>query len=346
MAYKRETKVWRTFNQDNLYEDEHILEAVQMLKEGKIVAFPTETVYGLGADATNNQAVEKIFQAKGRPSDNPLIAHIGSPNLINNYVTEVPEHAKKLIDAFWPGPLTVILKSNGRIANNVTAGLKTVGLRMPDEPHALAILRNVNRPIAAPSANRSGKPSPTTAEHVLQDLNGKIDGLVDGGKTGIGVESTVIDCTTEPPMILRPGGVTKEQIESVIGVVDQIDSEVKESEQPRSPGLKYKHYAPEKPIWLVRGDALKMKQIAEKLLNEGKRVQFLVSEERAEELQIIDSINLGSRKQLNEITANLYNALRKIDSLQVDIVVAESFTKEGIGQALMNRLERAATKII
>ncbi|MGP4072327.1 L-threonylcarbamoyladenylate synthase [Piscibacillus sp. B03] len=333
------TDVWKI---DTL-PDTQIEEAANQLKEGQTVAFPTETVYGLGADATNEQAVQAIFDAKGRPADNPLIVHIGSTDVLEKYVTHIPERASKLMDAFWPGPLTIILPSNGTLAKNVTAGLETVGLRMPDHPIALALLKTSELPVAAPSANRSGKPSPTTADHVYHDLNGRIAGIVDGGRTGVGVESTVIDCTLDRPMILRPGGVTQSDIEAVIGAVDIAPSKVKKDEQPRSPGMKYKHYAPDAPIWIVRGGADRMKNVAEEVAG---RVTFLVSQERADELGVNDALILGSRDDLSSITSNLYDALRQIDQMDTDLVLAESFSKDGIGEALMNRLERAATKVI
>ncbi|MGM8215006.1 L-threonylcarbamoyladenylate synthase [Bacillaceae bacterium W0354] len=346
MTLKRVTKLWKLNHSDEITFQQYIKEITAMLQAGKVVAFPTETVYGLGADATNEQAVKQIFQAKGRPSDNPLIAHVGDRGQVNDYVTEIPSHAKKLMDEFWPGPLTIILPSNGQLAKNVTAGLSTVGMRMPDHPHALAILQAVDRPIAAPSANRSGKPSPTTAEHVWLDLNGRIDGIVDSGKTGVGVESTVIDCSIGPPMILRPGGVTREEIEAIIGPVAIAKSELEKNEAPRSPGMKYKHYAPDAPVWMVKGDAEKMRRLAEQLQADGLKVQFLISKERAQELELEDAIVIGSRHDLNEITMNLYDSLRKVDTLKVDLVLAESFSNKGIGEALMNRLERAADKII
>ncbi|MFD2638549.1 L-threonylcarbamoyladenylate synthase [Piscibacillus salipiscarius] len=329
-----------------MFTKHQINEAAELLMSGQTVAFPTETVYGLGADATNEQAVQAIFDAKGRPADNPLIVHIGQADLIKKYVTHKPETASKLMDAFWPGPLTIILPSNGTLAKNVTAGLDSVGIRMPDHPVALELLKTCQLPVAAPSANRSGKPSPTTADHVAHDLTGRIAGIVDGGKTGVGVESTVIDCTIDKPMILRPGGVTKSDIEAVIGPIDVASSKVKRDEQPRSPGMKYKHYAPDAPIWIVRGDASQMRKVADEAAERGESVQVLVSKERANELGFSDAVILGSRSDLTGITSNLYDALRQIDDLDVDLVLAESFSKEGIGEALMNRLERAATRII
>lgn len=221
-----------------------------------MVAFPTETVYGLGANALSDEAVNKIYEAKGRPSDNPLIVHISKMEDVDKYVEEIPEQAKKLMNAFWPGPLTVILKvKQGILSNKVTAGLPTVGIRMPNHPVALALIEASGLPIAAPSANLSGKPSPTKFQHVYKDLNGKISGIVDGGETGVGVESTVIDCTEPIPVILRPGGTTREEIEGIIGSVG-MDRQVKEEvEKPKSPGMKYTHYAPAAPMYLVDGSS-------------------------------------------------------------------------------------------
>ncbi|WP_017186956.1 L-threonylcarbamoyladenylate synthase [Alkalibacillus haloalkaliphilus] len=341
-----ETICWKVDEDEQLQNHPYIIEAAKQLQHGKTVAFPTETVYGLGADATDEQAVQAIFDAKGRPADNPLIVHVGIRDVIEQHVTGISIKAQQLIDAFWPGALTIILPSKGGLANNVTAGLTTVGFRMPDHPVALALLQEAAIPIAAPSANSSGKPSPTSHEHVLQDLNSKIHGVVDGGQTGVGVESTVIDCTLDVPMILRPGGVTQAEIEAVIGTVDLAPSLVKGDDTPRSPGMKYKHYAPDCPIWVVSGNSHHMREVIEQQQSEGKRVGLMISDERAEELGVATDLSLGTRDNLGEVTRRLYHTLRKVDTLQYDVVLAESFSKAGIGEALMNRLEKAATKII
>ncbi|WP_188207616.1 L-threonylcarbamoyladenylate synthase [Alkalibacillus aidingensis] len=346
MAERHETKQWSVPNSEPLMNHPSIKEAAEWLKQGKTVAFPTETVYGLGADATNEAAVQKIFEAKGRPADNPLIVHVGKVDTVKEYVKEIPSHAWILMNEFWPGPLTIILPSKGVFADNVTAGLETVGIRIPDHPHAIALLTLAAIPVAAPSANRSGKPSPTSSEHVMDDLKGRIHGVLDGGQTGVGVESTVIDCTLDRPMILRPGGVTKEEIEATIGPVDVAPSLLKDDDAPRSPGMKYKHYAPDVPIWIVEGGAENMNKVANELKQQGKHVGFMVSQERAQQLGVEKDLILGERSQLNEMTSRLYDQLRKIDQLNYDIVLAESFSKIGIGVALMNRLERAASKII
>ncbi|WP_211220367.1 L-threonylcarbamoyladenylate synthase [Halalkalibacillus halophilus] len=343
---KKETKKFQVPMNDASKDHKDIQKAATLLQAGEVVAFPTETVYGLGADATNNQAIDKIFEAKARPQDNPLIVHIGSKSDVEKYVSDYPFHAKQLVEAFWPGALTVILPAKDAFARNVTAGLTTVGLRMPDHPVAQAILQASDLPIAAPSANLSGKPSPITAEHVLQDLDGRIAAVVDGGPTGVGVESTVVDCTAERPIILRPGGVTKADLEEVIGTIDVADHLLEEADAPRSPGMKYKHYAPDVPIWVIAGDAPQMALVYEKLIAEGKRVGYMISEERAEALHVNPDISLGSAENVTEITKNIYAHLRAVDQLDVDIVLTESFSKQGIGQALMNRLERAASEII
>ena len=228
---------------DHLAENsETYSQAVDLLKQGEVVAFPTETVYGLGAIATNDEAVKKIYVAKGRPSDNPLIVHIGTKEELHTYVQEIPEVAVQCMDVFWPGPLTIILQAKPNYFAESVSKLPTIGFRMPDHPVALELLQQLKKPVAAPSANRSGKPSPTKAEHVMEDLNGFIACVVDGGETGIGLESTVLDVTLETPTILRPGGVTKEMLESVIGAVNAPDfEEQKKEETPKAPGMKYTH---------------------------------------------------------------------------------------------------------
>ena len=253
-----ETKVISVDN--SLDKKSSYQQAVDILRNGGVVAFPTETVYGLGALATDEQAVQKIFEAKGRPSDNPLIVHIGNKEEVKKYASVITSEAEKLMDAFWPGPLTLIFnKIPGIIAANVTPGVETVGIRMPDHPVALQLLRELGQPLAAPSANRSGKPSPTAAIHVEKDLQGLIPLILDGGQTGVGLESTVIDMTTTPPVILRPGGTTKEMIEKVIGPVETSDKTSLE-QAPRSPGMKYTHYAPEAPVYVIEADVKKVRE--------------------------------------------------------------------------------------
>ncbi|MDC3411781.1 L-threonylcarbamoyladenylate synthase [Terrihalobacillus insolitus] len=338
------TTVWSIQQIDQDTAKISVEEAAQKLKEQEVVAFPTETVYGLGADATNEAAVNKIFQAKGRPSDNPLIVHVATKQQMEEFVTHIPPLAGTLITAFMPGPLTIILPSNGKIAANVTAGLDTVGLRIPDHPVALALIQACHLPLAAPSANRSGRPSPTTAAHVLHDLDGKIAGVLDAGQTGVGVESTVVDCTGDLPMILRPGGVTRQQLEKVIGEVMVDPALAKKNEKPKSPGMKYTHYAPEAPLWLVDGSVNFIQNLINENNKEGLQVGVLASDELACQVTADVVRACGSRADLKQVAIHLYDALRSFSSTNVDIIICETFIEEGIGEAIMNRLQKAATK--
>ncbi|ARI76065.1 L-threonylcarbamoyladenylate synthase [Halobacillus mangrovi] len=339
-----QTRFWKP--SQLLETDPSIEEAAQLLKDRHVVAFPTETVYGLGADATNEEAVQKIFEAKGRPSDNPLIVHVADIHQVEELTQNIPDRAYRLMEAFWPGPLTLVLESNGSAAKNVTAGLSTIGIRMPDHPLALALLRASGKPLAAPSANRSGRPSPTDAAHVWQDLEGRVAGILDGGATGVGVESTVLDCTSDTPVILRPGGVTKEDLEKILPNVD-VDSALKDKQkQPRSPGMKYTHYAPEAPLWLVKGDDEFFNEQLIQLKEEGHRVGVIVSMELAEKLNH-DLVSLcGSRDRLNEVAGRLYAALREFKKADVDVILCETFPQTGVGAAIMNRLTKASVNIL
>lgn len=335
-----ETK--RMYIKNNDIEKTQVIgEAAALLKQGETVAFPTETVYGLGADATSEEAVAKIFKAKGRPQDNPLIAHVATIDQLKGLVDKLPEYVEDLIKAYSPGPLTYVLPSNGTCASNVTAGLSTIAVRIPDHPIALDILKTCNLPIAAPSANISGKPSPTTANHVYEDLNGKIAALVDGGATGVGLESTVIECRAEDVVILRPGGITKEQIEKFIPVHD---AKFKNADQPASPGMKYKHYSPEMPLWLVEGNAVDIQKVINEEQIKGKKVALLASETIYQQVNANQRINLG--ENLEEVANRLYDALRKFKQTEVDLIIAEVFPENGIGQAIMNRLRKAMTNYI
>ncbi|MFD1020079.1 L-threonylcarbamoyladenylate synthase [Thalassobacillus hwangdonensis] len=337
------TKVWKINSIQTEGSSDDLDEAAQLLKAHETVAFPTETVYGLGADATCEQAVDKIFQAKGRPADNPLIVHVASKQKIEDLVTVIPPVAEKLIEQCMPGPLTIVLESNGSCAANVTAGLSTVAIRMPDHPVANALLKACDLPLAAPSANRSGRPSPTEAEHVYQDLNGRVSGIVDGGPTGVGVESTVVDCTSEVPIILRPGGLTKEEIESVVGEVMVDPALASDRDKPKSPGMKYKHYEPEAPLWLVNGsDDFFIQQLRE-LEQQGKRVGVIASTQFINKIEDANALSVGSRKDLKEVAVNLYKALRHFKKADVDVILCEAFPNEGVGEAIMNRLQKAAS---
>jgi len=337
-----ETKIWyvdNPVNKEEVYPQ--IVDAAKNLQLGQVVAFPTETVYGLGANALSDEAVQRIFQAKGRPSDNPLIVHIANKEQLDNLVEEIPLDAKKLMDAFWPGPLTLILKSKKHVSKYVTAGLSTVGIRMPDHPVALALIEACNLPIAAPSANTSGKPSPTSAKHVFEDLNGRIVGIVDGGSTGVGVESTVIDCSQDIFTILRPGSITPEMIKEIIPTVEVDPATMKENEAPKSPGMKYKHYAPDAQMHLVNGSIEFMHKLIHNSKSEGKRVGILTTEENTTKYDADVVLTCGKRSDLSTVAAALYDCIRQFNEEHVDIIYCETFPYEGIGIAIMNRLWKA-----
>ncbi|WP_409293479.1 L-threonylcarbamoyladenylate synthase [Peribacillus sp. SCS-37] len=339
-----QTKYWIVDNLvDNLKSYSQLEEAAAYLRDNEAVAFPTETVYGLGANATNDAAVRKIYEAKGRPSDNPLIVHIASKSQLDDIAESVPEKAAQLMDAFWPGPLTLILQEKqGALSTLVTAGLDTVAIRMPAHPVALAVIEKSGLPIAAPSANTSGKPSPTTALHVFGDLNGKIAGIVDGGAAGVGVESTVLDCTGDVPVILRPGGITREQLEAVIGSVRSDVSLSDPNEAPRSPGMKYKHYAPQAELTLVNGSPEFLQSLVDEKRAEGFKVGVLTTEENTDFYRADEVLAAGSRSDLGSVASGLYGALRRFDELDVQIIFGETYPVEGMGQAVMNRLTKAA----
>jgi L-threonylcarbamoyladenylate synthase len=317
-------------------------EAAELLKNGHTVAFPTETVYGLGANALDKNAVNKIFEAKGRPSDNPLIIHISRKEQVNSLAKDISTNAIKLMETFWPGPLTIVLNKNEDIPVEVTAGLETVAIRMPDHPVALQLIEKSGVPIAAPSANLSGKVSPTNANHVFVDLNGRISGIVDGGETGVGVESTVIDCTGDVPLILRPGGITKEDIVEIIGRVEYDEHLNIEVASPKSPGMKYRHYAPDAVFVLVNGDYNKFQSLINKSQVEGKKVGILVSDEASKSLKADVVIKLGSKSNLYEITSNLYKGLRQFNNEKIDIIFGEMFEEVGLGITIMNRLKKSS----
>lgn len=340
------TKVWRLLDGQ---AERQLAEAAQLLREGQLVAFPTETVYGLGADARNTIAVERIFAAKGRPSDNPLIVHIADLRQLDELVQPYPELARQLMEQLWPGPLTIVLPVKpGTVSPLVTAGLETVGVRMPDHDAALRLIREAGCPVAAPSANRSGRPSPTSAEHVLDDLNGKISGVVDDGPTGVGLESTVIELVDDRMIrILRPGGITTEQLhQAVPSIWIEASPAADISEAPRSPGMKYTHYAPQGAMSIVRGEpkavvAYIKKQVDEaKLL--GEKTGVLTFEERASEFNSDLVLTYGSELHLEQAAQRLYAALREFDAGQVQRIWAEGCHEQGIGEALMNRLAKAA----
>ncbi len=325
-----------------------VAQAAAVLREGGLVAFPTETVYGLGANALDEEAAAKIYGAKGRPADNPLIVHIAEKDNVYGLVKEVPETAKKLMEAFWPGPLTILFQKASCIPDTTTSGLHTVGIRFPDHPVALALIQAAGVPIAAPSANTSGKPSPTRAEHVWDDMEGRIDWILDGGEVGIGVESTIVDVTGPVPMILRPGFITREMIAAVIGRVE-VDPAVTAptgAVQPKAPGMKYRHYAPKAPLVIVEGDTHrvvdKINALAEEAAAAGKVCGIIATEETKERYfnGLIKSI--GYRAKEESIAHNLYAVLREFDEEAVDIIYSEGFSDDHLGWAIMNRLRKAA----
>lgn len=325
-----------------------VSEAARIIRDGGLVAFPTETVYGLGANALDAAAVARIFAAKGRPADNPLIVHIADPNQLSDLVEAVPPPAQQLMERFWPGPLTLILPRTAAVPPVVTAGLGTVAVRRPDHPVALALIRAAGVPIAAPSANRSGRPSSTVAAHVHEDLAGQVDLILDAGPTGLGLESTVLDLSTDPPVVLRPGGVTAADICAVIGPVEVGSTrETDEDDVPRSPGTKYIHYAPKALLIVVDGPFLesvqaKINDLAYEFTAEGRRVGILATAETRGAYQAPVVLEVGSRKNMSMVAAGLFSALRAFDQYRVDVVLSEGFPEDGIGYAVMDRLRRAA----
>lgn len=340
------TKIWKVDNfVDNILTYPQIIEAAEKLKQNEVVGLPTETVYGLGGNAESDEAVRKIFAAKGRPADNPLIIHIAFFEQLSDFIESVPSHARKLMDAFWPGPLTLILnRKPGTLSELATAGLETVGVRMPNHPVALAVIQASGLPIAAPSANLSGLPSPTTAEHVYHDLQGRIAGIVDSGPTGVGVESTVVDCTTEIPVILRPGGISREQLTAVVGEV-LVDPALKNPDKsPKSPGMKYRHYAPNAPLFLMAGDVSEIQRHIDEKRSQGFKVGVMTTEENAHNYRADVILSCGKRSELETVAEALYDTLRTFNETDVDVIFGEVFPETGVGAAIMNRLTKAASR--
>lgn len=322
-------------------------EAGRILREGGLVAFPTETVYGIGANALDIEAIQKIYEAKGRPSDNPLIMHISRLSDVKKYAKEVNEKALLLIEAFWPGPLTLVFQKDEIVPKQITGGLETVAIRMPNHPIARRLIDAAKVPIAAPSANLSGKPSPTRGRHVIEDLAGRVDMIIDGGKTEHGLESTVLDVTSDIPCILRPGSITKAMIEEVIGEVRYDEHLSDASNVPRAPGMKYKHYAPEGQLTIVSGasEAGVIAYINEMVVmdrEQGKKVGVIVPQHVVGRLQGDVVENIGDVDNPKEIGANLFKLLRKMDELKVDKIYSFDYKGEEIGLAIMNRLIKAA----
>lgn len=327
-----------------------IAEAAQTLQRGGLVAFPTETVYGLGANALDPAAVSKIFTAKGRPSHDPLIVHLSTADDLPRVARDIPALAYPLAAAFWPGPLTLVLPRQPHVPNGVTSGLETVAVRVPNHPVALALIRAAGVPVAAPSANRFGHTSPTTAAHVLHDLAGRVDVVLDGGPTTLGVESTVLDLSTTPARILRPGGITREQLESVLGAVTLLHERLNEEKGLPSPGLLEKHYAPRAEMILFSGEAAlaQMTVLLAEMQAQGRLVGVLAVDEEAGMFEAAGArvFRLGSSTLLEEIARNLYAGMRALDAAGVEVILCRDFGESGLGLAIRDRLSKAATRII
>lgn len=325
-----------------------IEKAGQILREGGLVAFPTETVYGLGGDALNKESSRKIYAAKGRPSDNPLIVHIAKLEALYPIVRELPEEALRLAEAFWPGPLTMILKKSALVPKETTGGLDTVAVRMPGDAVARAMIEAGGGYVAAPSANTSGKPSPTQAKYVAEDMDGKIDMILDGGAVCIGLESTIVDLTEEIPMILRPGYITKDMLEKVLGEVevDQTILSADSGVKPKAPGMKYRHYAPKGELTIVSGAAEKVVEMINRLSGEqtkkGEKVGVIATEETRKQYHAPIIKCVGKRTDEDAIARSLYTILREFDDEDVTAIYSESFEGSEMGQAIMNRLLKAA----
>ena len=370
----------------NHIKDEELKEAAGILRSGGLVAFPTETVYGLGGNALDEDAARKIYAAKGRPSDNPLIAHVSCVEEVEPLVKEIPEAGRKLMEAFWPGPLTMIFPKSDKVPYGTTGGLDTVAIRMPDDPVANRLIALAGVPVAAPSANTSGRPSPTTADHVWQDMNGRIEMIIDGGPVGIGVESTIVDVSSAVPAVLRPGAITMEMLEAVLGDVSvdpAILGPLSADVRPKAPGMKYKHYAPKADLTLVepgtgadresRAEQVtgaeqkngadrntgaypetgldetqlqamirKVRELSREKIEAGYKVGVICTDESRDCYTDGEVRSIGARKSQPSVAHNLYALLREFDDLGVDYIFSESFPKDHLGQAIMNRLSKAA----
>ncbi len=321
------------------YVEEDVRFAADAVRRGGLVAFPTETVYGLGGNALDSTVVDKIYEAKGRPSDNPLILHVARWEDVVPLVSVMPEGARRLAEAFWPGPLTIVLRKGDAVPKKVTGGRDTVAVRVPNHPVALDLIRLAGVPVAAPSANTSGRPSPTTAGHVKEDLDGRIDVIVDGGAVGIGIESTIIDMSEDEPTILRPGYITRSALEGVVGRTRR-----DETGEPKAPGMKYRHYAPRGELTIWEGDAAAVVREINRAV-EGKpngSVGVLASEETKGEYRCGVVCSLGARSDEEAMARSLYRVLREFDEKGIQYIYSESFDSEGLGGAVMNRLAKAA----
>ncbi|MDD6491564.1 MAG: L-threonylcarbamoyladenylate synthase [Firmicutes bacterium] len=340
------TKILK-MDEENIDADA-IREAGNILRNGGLVAFPTETVYGLGGDALNAESSGKIYAAKGRPSDNPLIVHIAGMEELSKIVRKIPEEAYLLAEHFWPGPLTMIFEKSDCVPLETTGGLETVAVRMPSNKIARALIHASGGYIAAPSANLSGRPSPTVAKYVIEDLDGRVDMIIDGGEVNIGLESTIIDLTGDKPMILRPGYITEEMLEETIGSVeiDQTIIEGNSKQAPKAPGMKYRHYAPKGNLTIIEGEADRVVDYINEQLRiyrkNGSKTGVIATDETATKYQADSVKSAGKRKDEDQIAHQLFRILREFDDESVEIIYAESFEGRGVGQAIMNRLLKAA----
>ena len=331
---------------ENNIDIDIIREMAEKIRNGETVIFPTETVYGLGANAMDEDAAKKIYLAKGRPSDNPLIVHISDIEEVDKIALEVGEKAKKAMENFWPGPLTIILKKKEIVPNVTSGGLSTVAIRMPSNKIANALIRESKTQIAAPSANISGRPSPTKAEHVVKEMSGRVSGIIMGGDCDFGLESTVVDFSDDKPMILRPGSITKEMLEEVLGEVS-IDPSLSKKEdniKAKAPGMKYKHYSPNAQVYIVKGEEnnviTKMNELSRKNHAENKKTGIMCMSKDVDKFECDYIVDLG--KDYDEVAANLFDALIKMDEAKMDIVYSVCFENCGVGQAIMNRLLKSA----
>lgn len=350
-AIRMNTRVIKINADDGMFsgrDDALLRQAGEILREGGLVAFPTETVYGLGGDGLNPESSRKIYGAKGRPSDNPLIIHICKFEDIYEIVAEVTDAAKKIAEAFWPGPLTLILPKAEKVPKETTGGLDTVAVRFPSHPVARKLIEYGGGYVAAPSANLSGRPSPTLARHVTEDMDGRIEMIIDGGEVGIGLESTIIDLTVEPPQILRPGYITREMLENVLGQVETDKALLAPDSgiAPKAPGMKYRHYAPGGQLEIVEGSeeavAAYINAHVAADVTAGEKTGVICTAENVEKYRSHVVKNVGSRNDEESIAKNLFLVLREFDEEKVTRIYSESFSNQGLGQAIMNRLLKAA----
>lgn len=326
-----------------LLTEKDIEAAAAILRAGGLVGIPTETVYGLGANGLDPAAVRRIFEAKGRPQDNPLILHIPDPSWLERYCRDVPAAARRLAEQFWPGPLTMILPRRALVPDEVTCGLETVGVRCPDHPVTLAIIRAAGVPVAAPSGNRSGRPSPTCARHMLEDMEGRIQAVVDGGPCGVGVESTIVDLTLPVPRLLRPGGLPLEALEAVLGRVDvdrAVTAPLSPGEKPRAPGMKYRHYAPQAPVTVVTGDGAATAAYIRR--QAGANTGVICFGEYRDRFPGCTVRSIGPAGDRGEQARRVFDALRSFDGTPVTAIFAQCPGEEGLGLAVANRLKKAA----